>query len=93
VAAPVRLLDVPNGHVEQLLLPFVALYVPSGHALQLMAGRLPLLKNPSLQKSHVFAPVWLLNVPAGQFAHSRLRFVELFVPKGQKVQMIAPSRL
>ena len=43
MAAPVRLLDVPNGHVEQLLLPFVELYVPSGHALQLMAGRLPLL--------------------------------------------------
>jgi hypothetical protein len=38
VTAPVRLLDVPNGHFEQLLLPFVGLYVPGEHALQLMAG-------------------------------------------------------
>jgi hypothetical protein len=38
VAAPGRLLDVPNGHVEQLLLPFVDVFVPSGHALQFMAG-------------------------------------------------------
>jgi hypothetical protein len=37
-----------------------------------MAGRLPLLKNPSLQKSHVFAPVWLLNVPAGQGVQAEL---------------------
>jgi hypothetical protein len=41
----------------------------------------------------VAAPVRLLNVPAGQFSHSRLLFLELFVPEGQKVQLIAPMPL
>jgi hypothetical protein len=75
---------VPAGHAMQLEAP-TALYFPAGHVMQAIRPA-DGAYCPAAQVRHSVCPLWLLNVPTGQFVHWTAEATE-YCPALQRVQL------